>query len=278
MSEPLFVAPNDGEVVGDSADRRVEILSDHESLHVTWSRFGPGREGADLHVHHAHTDLFYVLRGDFSLRLGIEGREVVAGAGTLLRLPRMVVHGFRNSSDAEMRYLNFHAPGREFADYLRALRDGRSFSYDQHPPPADGTRPASDAQLGGHESMHEEVGFRVALLTEVEEIAVSETLADPGIQSPHRHLHRQHVESFYVIQGSLLFEAGHREVRAAEGTWIQVPSGVPHTFSVAGDGPARWLNIHTPSSGFGAYLRALHEEGWQPDRAAERSGFDQAPA
>jgi hypothetical protein len=29
---------------------------------------------------------------------------------------RRVVHGFRNGSDAELRYLNLHAPGQGFAD------------------------------------------------------------------------------------------------------------------------------------------------------------------
>ncbi len=36
-------------------------------------------------------------------------------AGTLARVPPDVVHGFRNGSDAELRYLNLHAPGQGFA-------------------------------------------------------------------------------------------------------------------------------------------------------------------
>src|SRR5215510_13586456 len=44
------VPPGGGEVVADAPDRRVELLSDVASLHVTWSRIGPGRDGADLHV------------------------------------------------------------------------------------------------------------------------------------------------------------------------------------------------------------------------------------
>ncbi len=45
MSEPVLVPFGGGEVVGDSSDRRVEILSEHETLHATWSRFGPRRDG-----------------------------------------------------------------------------------------------------------------------------------------------------------------------------------------------------------------------------------------
>jgi hypothetical protein len=51
------------------------------------------------------------------------------------------VHGFRNASDADLRYLNLHAPGQGFADYMRARRDGRTLTYDQEPPPAVGTPP-----------------------------------------------------------------------------------------------------------------------------------------
>ena len=121
-----------GEIVGDSPERRVEILSDADPLHATLSRFGPGRDGADLHVHTQHSDLFYVLKGELTVRLGVEDEQVTVPAGALARVPPDVVHGFRNASDAEMRYLNFHAPGCDFASYMRALRDGRKYAYDQH--------------------------------------------------------------------------------------------------------------------------------------------------
>jgi mannose-6-phosphate isomerase-like protein (cupin superfamily) len=174
VSEPVLVPFGGGEVVGDSSDRRVEILSEDETLHATWSRFGPRREGADLHVHRKHTDLFYVLEGELTVRLGIEDESVVVPAGTLARVPPLVVHGFRNASDAELRYVNFHAPGVGFADYLRAMRDGRTVSFDQHPPPPDGGRPRTEAVVGGEGSMSERPGQRVALLADVDEIGVSE--------------------------------------------------------------------------------------------------------
>ena len=74
-------------------------------------------------------------------------------AGTLARVPPDVVHGFRNASDADERYLNLHAPGREFANFMRALRDGRTppASYDQHAPPPDGGRPTTRRSSAGAE-------------------------------------------------------------------------------------------------------------------------------
>src|SRR5680860_1223303 len=98
MGEPTVIPPGGGEVVGDSPDRRVEILSDHSALHATWSRFGPRRKGAEPHVHRRHSDLFYVLEGELTVSLGREGEGegVVVPAGTLARVPPLVVHGFRN--------------------------------------------------------------------------------------------------------------------------------------------------------------------------------------
>src|SRR5829696_4471635 len=101
-SEPAVIPAGGGEVVGDAPDRRVKILCEHDALHATWSRFGAGRNGADLHVHHRHTDLFYVLLGELTMRLGPEGDEVRVPAGQLVRVPPGVVHGFRNASDAEV--------------------------------------------------------------------------------------------------------------------------------------------------------------------------------
>jgi quercetin dioxygenase-like cupin family protein len=261
-----FVPPGGGEVIGDAPDRRVEILSDRDELHATWSRFEPHREGADLHVHRKHTDLFYVLEGELTVRLGVADEAVVVPAGTLARVPPLVVHGFRNGSDAEVRYLNLHAPGRGFADFLRALRDGRTFAYDQHPPPPDGGRPPTEAVVGGDELVTEGPGLRVSLLADVDEIAISETRGDPGSPPPPAHVHRRHTESFYVLDGELTFTAGGREHRAAAGSWVQVPPGVPHTFALTGNGPVHFLDLHTPSCGFGGFLRE------------SQAAFDQEPA
>ena len=224
MSEPTVIGPHEGEVIGDAPDRRVEILSDHDSLHATWSRFGPRRAGASLHIHYRHSDLFYVLEGALTVKLGPDGAETVAPAGTLVRIPPLVVHGFRNGSDAEVRYLNFHAPGEGFADYMRGLSD-----FDQDEPPEDGGRPASEATVtsGG------------GVLCDADEIAVTERSgAEDDV-----HAHGEHVESLYVLEGELALTVGDRELGAAAGTWLQIPAGVPHRVS----GSAR-LEVHTPAT------------------------------
>ena len=204
MSRIRIVAPGAGEIIGDSPERRVEILSDADPLHATLSRFGPGREGADLHIHTQHSDIFYVLEGELTVRLGVEDKPVVVPAGALARVPPDVVHGFRNASDADLRYLNFHAPGCDFANYMRALRDGRKLAYDQHDPPADGGRPISEAVV-------EPSGE-----TSVEAITV--TRVDGSAAHDGERL-----ASYYVLEGEL--ELGGE--RAPAGAFVQASE--PHT-------------------------------------------------
>jgi quercetin dioxygenase-like cupin family protein len=207
VAEPTVIPPGGGELIGDAPDRRVEIICEHDALHATWSRFGPGRDGADLHVHRGHADLFYVLAGELTVRLGIEGEEVAVPAGNLVRVPPMVVHGFRNAADVELRYLNMHAPGAGFADYMRGIRDGSPVPFDQEDPPADGIRPASEAVIG--EPAVDADGLAISVLSG-----------------------RRRVEgALYVLDGELYLADG---VRAEAGSWVQLPPGAAHEVAATG--------------------------------------------
>ena len=139
------VTPGEGEIVGDSVDRRVELLAELDAVHATLSRFGPGRDGADRHVHRSHADVFVVLEGSLTLKLAGDAERVV-GAGTIVTVPPMVIHGFGNTSDADLWYVNLHMPGLGFNDYMRGLRDRVAVPFDQFDPPEDGAgvQPASD--------------------------------------------------------------------------------------------------------------------------------------
>jgi mannose-6-phosphate isomerase-like protein (cupin superfamily) len=224
------IPPGGGEIVGDTPERRVEIVCDHPLLNATISRYGPGREGADLHVHLAHSDLFYVLEGELTVRLGTADRPVRVAAGSLARVPPGVVHGFRNASDADLRYLNFHAPGQRFADYLRALRDGRTFAYDQFSPPPDGGLDPGSAEV----SSGEEVLADVDALR----VAVRDAVAEP------RHEHRGRLEALYVLSGELAVTVGGEQARAPAGAWVQIDPGVPHALEPRGS--ARVVAVHAP--------------------------------
>jgi quercetin dioxygenase-like cupin family protein len=218
-----IVPPGGGEVIGDAADRRVELLCDRDEMHVTWSRFAAGHAGADLHVHREHTDVFFVLAGELTVRLGPEGDERTVSSGGLARVPPGVVHGFRNGSDAEMRYLNVHAPGMGFADYMRGLRDGRAVTYDQHDPPADGGRPKEEAAIGEPPAAAGTVAIELVDGRRGGHIV---TPAPDG-----------RLLGIYVLEGIAILTAGEGEQAAPAGTWIEVPAGTPYALS----GAARFL-------------------------------------
>jgi len=250
VREPIVIPPGGGEIIGDAPDRRVEILCDHDGLHATWSRFAAGRDGADLHVHHQHTDLFYVLDGELTVRLGVEGEAVAVPAGTLARVPPDVVHGFRNASDADERHLNFHAPGRQFANFMRALRDGRPppASYDQHAPPPDGGRPTTEAIVGGPEILSDEAGVRVTLHADIAAIRVAEVWCDPGAAALATRAGDERVGSLYVLAGELALTVGDRGLRAQAGSWVQLPAGVAQSVGAGGTEPARYLDVRAPAA------------------------------
>jgi quercetin dioxygenase-like cupin family protein len=251
-------------------ESRLEILSDRDELHATWTRFAGGQDGAAPHVHREHNDLFYVLDGELSVLVGDGWVQVPAG--TLVLAPPLLVHGFRNGSDErEVRYLNFHAPGGGFAPYLRGDAPG----FDSYDPPAGGGRPASDGVVASASGAGERGS---AVLVETDAISVVEAWGLPGDGSPPPHLHERHVETFFVLAGEMTFTLDGEETRAEAGTWAQVPPGTAHTFAFTGAEPVRFLTVHTPDCGFAAFVRALEAARTDEERAAARASFDQKPA
>lgn len=58
------------------------------------------------------------------------------------------------------------------------------------------------------------------------------------------HLHRQHTEIFYVLEGQVEFTVGARSFTAAAGAVVYVPPGTPH--AARSDQPARMLMFYAP--------------------------------
>lgn len=69
-------------------------------------------------MHDDRTDASYVLDG--SAGLHVEGRRVVAAAGSLVAAPPGVEHAF-TSGPRGARHLNVHAAGVGFVERLRAM-------------------------------------------------------------------------------------------------------------------------------------------------------------
>lgn len=262
--EPVILAPGEGEVVSDRPERTVLIKAGLEAIAVTETRYEPGERGPDPHVHHRHTDAFYVLEGEILFGIGPEVDEVTGAAGSFVAAPPGVVHTFRNASSGWARYLNFHAPSERFHDNLRAARDGiQSDWFDQHDPPANGGRPRSDAVfLRGGEGERISVARSTVIVKGATVgtdgfLFLSESTLEPGFAGPPPHVHRTLHDLFYVLDGTLTLRVGEERIEAPPGSFACFPPGVVHTFSNAdGNQPVRFLNVNTPA-GWERYMREL---------------------
>jgi quercetin dioxygenase-like cupin family protein len=260
VADPVLRRPGEGETVFDSERSTLRLLVELEELTVTWFRYAPGEKGPDPHIHHRHTDAFYVLEGELELALGPGAAEIVrATAGTFVAAPPVVVHTFRNASSAEAVFLNFHAPSMGFADMLRARRDGQDEDaerFDQSEPPPDGGRPVSEAVVSRAEGgeLFDRGDRAIGIKSDLPQISAFDIAFDPEfVVDPHTH--DDHVDSFYVLAGEVDFTVGDGEARAAPGAWYSAPPGFRHGFRNPGPGRARVLNVHTPDGGFTGRVR-----------------------
>ena len=77
-----------------------------------------GFPGPPPHTHERLHDMFYVLEGTLTMRVGEDTREI--GPGTFVCVAPGTVHTFSNPSDAPVRFLNFNTPGG-WENYMRDL-------------------------------------------------------------------------------------------------------------------------------------------------------------
>jgi mannose-6-phosphate isomerase-like protein (cupin superfamily) len=97
---------------------------------------------------------------------------------------------------------------------------------------------------------------------------------EPGEKGPDPHIHREHVDAFYVVEGELEFGVGPdvQPVHAPAGTFVLVPPYVVHTFANRSRASARWLNFHAPSTGFIASMRG-DQDGFDSYDAPDGGGL-----
>jgi quercetin dioxygenase-like cupin family protein len=250
---PLLLAPGEGETVVDRPEKTLRILAELDDVIVTWFRYAPGEKGPAAHVHHHHTDAFYVLEGEIEVSLGPEPQTVRATPGTFAAAPPDVVHTFRNASDETAIFLNLHAPASGFGDHIR----GENPSFDQHDPPPDGGRPFADAVLTRPEDA-ETLRSAVSthrVLCDLPQLTTIDMTFQPEFEGVDPHTHPDHVDAFYVLEGQAEFRVGDEPHVAGPGTFLAAPRNSVHGFRNADADPIRLLNLHTPPAGFIDRLR-----------------------
>jgi quercetin dioxygenase-like cupin family protein len=96
-----------------------------ETFFLSETTVEPGFRGPPPHSHRQLHDLFYVLDGTLTFRLGEE--TVEASPGTFVCVPPGVVHTFSNPTDKPARFLNFNTPAgweNYMSDLAQAAANG----------------------------------------------------------------------------------------------------------------------------------------------------------
>ncbi len=86
------------------------------------------------------------------------------------------------------------------------------------------------------------------------------------------HVHHQHEETFYVLEGEFVFQLGTQTMKATAGTFVFVPRDVPHAFENVGNQPSRILGIMTP----GGYEKFFEELAQLPPGPPDRAKFQES--
>lgn len=95
-------------------------------------------------------------------------------------------------------------------------------------------------------------GHRV--LAELPHIEALELFFPADFEGVDPHVHPDHTDSFYLLEGEAEFLENGEWHRIRPGTFLSVPPNVEHGFRLCGV-PIRLLNFHTPNAGFIGRLR-----------------------
>ena len=101
----------------------------------------------------------------------------------------------------------------------------------------------------------------ISILVATDDVTITHAWCSAGEQVAGRHLHREHTDAFYVLEGELTFEIGReaRTITVSSGGFVAAPPDLAHSLRNDGDRPARWLTIHAPDGGFAAFMRGLRD-------------------
>lgn len=85
----------------------------------SWHATFPPGTFVPPHIHPTQDEFIYMLEGNFELIL--DGREVTAGPGDLVRMPMGIPHGIFNKSDQSVKCYFWVSPTRRLYDLFWAI-------------------------------------------------------------------------------------------------------------------------------------------------------------
>jgi len=134
VAEAVVHQAGEGELIQAGGGSSVSIKTDGETTAGTFylgeASLAAGFSGPPPHVHDRLHDMFYVLEGTLTVRIGDDSQEL--GPGSFVCVPPGTVHTFSNRSDGAVRFLNFNTPAG-WEHYMRDL--GAAFAGGRQPTP-----------------------------------------------------------------------------------------------------------------------------------------------
>jgi mannose-6-phosphate isomerase-like protein (cupin superfamily) len=108
----LYVGPTDGKALPNPIGGRMVVKVRDEDTSGAYSvhdnTIPPGSPGPRPHLHRHHEEVFYVLEGELTVRVG--SRTITAPAGSFVVVPRGVVHQPSNPGTEPTRVLLIFSP------------------------------------------------------------------------------------------------------------------------------------------------------------------------
>lgn len=246
----VIVPITEGEPLVRSDEREGSILLARKQITITYARWAAGRQVAGPHIHHDHTDAFYVLEGNLTFEIGREAQAITVAAGGFLAAPAEVAHSFRTDGDRPARWLTIHAHDGGFAAFMRGLRDGIAVEWDISAVPANGGLAASHAIVSPNpDGEHRETESQPRRLR----------CALPDLHVEDWHLRgRQPLElrprdqggeinTYLILDGAVEATLAGATHTIGPATLISLPRHLKYTLHQRGPEPLRILSLQTPS-------------------------------
>jgi quercetin dioxygenase-like cupin family protein len=139
--------PPRGEAILQHEEREITLLVARDQLTITRAKYDAGQHVAGPHIHHDHTDAFYVLEGELVFEIGHERDTISAFPGDFVAVPPGVAHSFRVGNRSPACWLTLHTPDGGFAAFMRGTRDNINIDWDIAPVPTDSGLPANNASI-----------------------------------------------------------------------------------------------------------------------------------
>ena len=257
-SQAIICGPGEGERL-ESEDRVYLVKVARPELCLIEYDTGPTYSGASPHFHERHTDAFFLLEGELEFTLGRvrrtsagPGRRWSCRPGTSTPSRATAADGPASSTSTPPTPASPTSSARARA--ARTPRSTASTSTGRRiraRAPFSGRARARPSSPGPSTSV-----FKATREATAGSFSLAEVTIQPGTAGPPPHFHREMLDSFFVLEGTLSVRLGDDELEAPPGTYACAPPGTVHTFANRSDGPVRFLNLNTPG-GWEDFIRDL---------------------